>query len=773
FFCSFTALAQTATGGLRGVVTDPSGAALHGANVVARNSATGTEIRTTTNSEGIYSIPRILPGRYSVSVEAPGFKKTEFTEIEVSIGKERVGEGKLEAGAISEVVNVAGGAEALVEKDTVQISTTFSERKVQELPVNIPGQGLDRIALLTPGVTIGFGNVNGNGVTLSANGNRARSNNFTIDGVDNNDLSIGGPNYFGRSPDVVGEHQVVTNNFWGEYGRNQGAVVNIVSKSGTNSYHGTAAWDHLDRKNFDALTNLERRRGDKNPAPNLDNIFTYSVGGPAIKNKVFFFTTGYFRRNPGLIERVTTSVAPTPAGIQQLKAAFPNNPAVQYYADYSAFNLPIGNPQPRTDLAQTTITIGTTTVPAAAVRRLIPISNNTNEYTGRGDANLGSKHRLWGRYFWQKSPGVNTGNDVSGWYYDNPQLSKQIGGGWTWTIGARMVNEVRFNYSKLFVLFGGGSGGGKGQIPAVEKIDQAVTFLNPQFTAPHGPTILAVGPAPNLPQGRSVEASQYNDPLTLTLGNHQFKTGLDIRDLRNTAPFLPNVNGAFAFSTSARMAANTPDSLQVALGPATLTYGETDQYYFAQDDWRIRPNLTLNLGVRYENSGQPMNLLSRLTREREQNPSAAFWRQSIPLDQRIFPSVPSDSNNWAPRLGFVYSPKFTSGLLGKAFGDGKTTVRGGYGIAYEAAFYNLLLNISTASPIVFLTTVSLGVPDPNPTGDKVRNAAVAAGAIRFNTFDPRLFNRTTAPADFHAPYSQQWSLGIQREVGANSVFELR
>src|SRR5262249_59487935 len=144
FFCSFTALAQTATGGLRGVVTDPSGAALHGANVVARNPATGTEIRTTTNSEGIYSIPRILPGRYSVVVEAPGFKKTEFTDIEVSIGKDTVVDAKLEPGAISEVVNVAGGAEALVQEDTGEISTPFNERKGQEPPVNIPGQGTGR-----------------------------------------------------------------------------------------------------------------------------------------------------------------------------------------------------------------------------------------------------------------------------------------------------------------------------------------------------------------------------------------------------------------------------------------------------------------------------------------------------------------------------------------------------------------------------------------------------------------------------------------------------
>ncbi len=280
-FCfSIAAIAQTATGGIRGVVTDTTGASLPNATVVAKNLATGVEIKTTTMGEGVYSIPRILPGVYTVVVEVPGFKKSEVTEVAVSVGKDAVVDFKLETGAISEVVTITGGSEALVEKDTVQISATYSQRKVEDLPVNQPGGGLDRIALLTPGVTVGFGNVNGNGVTLSANGQRARSNNFTIDGVDNNDLSIGGPNYFVRNSDTVGEYQVITNNFSAEYGRNQGAIVNIVSKSGGNQYHGTLGWDHLDRKNFDSLTNLERRTGAQdNPAPLLDNIFTYSVGG--------------------------------------------------------------------------------------------------------------------------------------------------------------------------------------------------------------------------------------------------------------------------------------------------------------------------------------------------------------------------------------------------------------------------------------------------------------------------------------------------------------
>ncbi len=784
---SSTALAQTATGGIRGVVTDPTGAALPNATITARNIATGVESRTTTTGEGAYSIPRILPGRYNITVEAAGFKKTEVTDVEVAAGKDAVIDPRLETGAISEVITVTGGSEALVEKDTVQISATFQERKITELPINVPGGGLDRIAFLVPGVTQGFGNVNGNGPTLSVNGNRARSNNFTIDGVDNNDLSIGGPNYFVQNPAVVGEIQVITNNFSAEYGRNQGAVVNYVSKSGGNAFHGSLNWEHLDNANFNSLTNLERRSGQKEPVQNLSNLFSYAVGGPIWfpkkafgpasfdgRNRVFFFTSGFFRRNPGATTLRTTSLAPTPEGIQALRSAFPGNPAVQYYTDFSALNLPIGNPIIRSDVAPSSITVGSATVPLAAIQRNIVRKNSLDEYTFRGDANLGSNHRLWGRFFRQKAPGIDQLADVRGWTGDIPQFSRQAGGGWTWTVTTRVANEFRFNYSRLFVIFGGGGNGGKGNIPHPDQIDTALAFFNPLFTAANGSPLLSVGPATNLPQGRTVESYQFSDNLNITMGNHQLKTGIDFRKLLNKVPFLPNVNGAYTFGTTAQLASNAPQSLIVGLGPATLAYDEFDHFYYFQDDWRIRPNFTLNLGVRYENTGQPINLLNQVTSQRESNPQQAFWRQNIPLDARVVPKIPTDSNNWAPRLGFVYTPRSENGVRGWLFGKDKTIFRGGYGIAYDPAFYNLLLNISTAAPTVFLTGVTgVGVPSAVPSGDKVRGAAIASGLLAFNTFDPRLLTRTTVNPVFRSPYSQQWSFGIQREIANNNVFEIR
>lgn len=773
--------AQTVTGGIRGVITDSSGATLPTAAVTARNMATNAVIKTTATNDGVYSISRILPGKYTVSFEAQSFKKFEITEVEVFAGKDVVLDAKLEPGAINDVVTIVGGAETLIERDTVQISATFQERKVQELPVNIPGQGLDRIAFLVPGVTQGFSNVNSNGPILSVNGNRGRSNNFTIDGVDNNDLTIGGPNYFVQNPAVVSEIQVVTNNFSAEYGRNQGAIINYISKSGGNGYHGSAFWEHLDNANFNSMTNLERIQKDRVKADqNLTNLFGYAVGGPVIKDKIFFFTTGFFRRNPGLLTYRTANLSPTPAGVQALKSAFPNNPAVQYFADYSPFSMPLGNPIIRGDVAQSSITVGGVTVPVAAVQRTFSAQNSLDEYTVRSDANLGAKHRLWGRFFRQFAPGTDSGAGTApggagftGFTYDIPQYSRQVGGGWTYTISNHLVNEFRFNYSYLFLIFGGGGSGGKGNVPHPDQIDAALTNLNLGFTAANGASIVGIGPATNLPQGRKVNSYQFNDNVSLTLGNHQFKTGIDFRKLTNIAPFLPFINGQFTFGDTTQLANNNPQALQVALGPATLSYNEFDHFYYFQDDWRIRPNLTLNLGVRYENTGQPINLLNQISSARENDAKQAFWRQDLPLEARVVPQVATDSNNFAPRLGFVYSPH-REGWLGRFFGKDKTTIRGGYGIAYDPAFYNLLLNISTSAPLVFLTSApNLPVPNAVPTGDKVRNAAIASGLIKFNTFDPRLFNRTIADPKFYSPYSQQWSLGIQRELFRNNVLEAR
>jgi outer membrane receptor protein involved in Fe transport len=747
------------------------------AKIVARNLATNIEYTSRGAKEGLYAITTLPPGRYDVIAEVTSFKRSEYKGVEVGIGRDTVVDIKLEVGGVSETVTVNGGAEALIDKDKAQISARFAGRTITDLPINVAGGGLDRIALAMPGVTPGFGTANGNGVLLSVNGNRARANNFTIDGVDNND-STGGPNYFVRNMDLVEEFQVITNNFSAEYGRNAGAIVNVVSKQGTNDFHGAVTWYHRDRKNFDSLTNLERRTGTQdNPAPDLNNIFTYGVGGPVIKEKLFFFTAGEIRRNPGLLDLRTTSLAPTPAGITALKAAFPNNPAIQYYADASPFALSIGNPEIRADVPQSTITIGNVTVPVAAVRRLVPLPDNRKEFNQRVDYNITDNNRIWGRYFWQDTPGKNFQVNVAGFTGDRPAKSYQAGGGWVYNLSNRSLNEFRFNYSRQFVLTGGGCDASTlGCIPDPGQTDKALTNMLFQFTADNGSPLLGIGPSTfaGTALGRTIEAFQFTDNYDRTVGRHQLRIGADIRRVSNEAAFLPFVNGQFVFGTAAQLASNAAGGVNVALGPSTLDYTEWDKFFYIQDDFRVRPNLTLNLGVRYEHTGQPINLLNDITVARESNPQEAFWRQSIPLEDRVVPRIPSDNNNFAPRFGFVYTPKFGGGFFRKLFGEDATVIRGGYGLSYDAVFYNLHLNISTSSPLVFTTTApGLPVPDAVPTGDKVSAVAQSAGLIRFNTFDPKFFNRTIVREDLKSPYVQQWSFGLQRELGRRTVMEAR
>ncbi|MCA1630298.1 MAG: carboxypeptidase regulatory-like domain-containing protein [Acidobacteria bacterium] len=291
------AMAQATTGVLTGTVADPQGGAIAGAKVTAKNQDTGVSVDTVANGEGNYTFPQLAPGRYTLTVEAQGFKRSEVKDVDVRIGTTINQNVALEAGAITETVTVTAGGAEEVAQTTSQISSSFEARKVEELPSNAAGGGIDTLALLAPGVVPGFGNVNNNGTTLSVNGNRARSNNFTLDGTDNNDLTIGGPNFFVSNQDSVQEFQVITNNYGAQYGRNQGAIINIVTKGGTNEFHGSAFEFHRNSSALDAKTNLQRadpNRGKRDKF--ISNVFGGTFGGPIVKNKAFFFVDGQMIR---------------------------------------------------------------------------------------------------------------------------------------------------------------------------------------------------------------------------------------------------------------------------------------------------------------------------------------------------------------------------------------------------------------------------------------------------------------------------------------------
>ena len=341
-------------GTLRGTVTDANGGVVSGANVTMNNPATGSTSTATTNSEGTFDATFLQPGDYTVTVEAPNFKRSVSTGVAVKIGVVNPVAVVLEAGQVTETVTVTANTEEIV-RDQSQVSTTIEARRIQELPSNGAGAGIDTLALLAPGVIANrAGGTNTNGTGLSVNGNRGRSNNFQIDGSDNNDLSVAGPALFVDFQDAVQEFQVITNNFSAQYGRNQGAIINIVTPHGTNSYHGTGFWFHQDNRNLNSLNNQERASGQLKPNRSLYNVVggtfggpipipMFGEGGPAVKSgKDKFFGWGGYQiiRNPSTGTGFSTSLAVLNSELPRLVSSFPGNNVISTIATYSPFAIP-------------------------------------------------------------------------------------------------------------------------------------------------------------------------------------------------------------------------------------------------------------------------------------------------------------------------------------------------------------------------------------------------------------------------------------------------
>ncbi len=432
-----------------------------------------------------------------------------------------------------------------------------------------------------------------------------------------------------------------------------------------------------------------------------------------------------------------------------------------------------------------TLNLGTLAAPqlfqAAQYQRTRPVGFNEDYYTIRLDLRVTEKDNITLRHIRQESASQNSvGSIASGFTGDIPANSKHYHAAWTRTFSS-LVNEFRANYQRIGVEFGGGCNSSTpGCIPGPDQID--VAFANVSFSPALGlsktnamPTI---GPATNLPQGRIGKVYQFADTVRWAKGKNSWVFGAEYKYLDTIVPFLPNFNGTFSYNSAARITANAPSGVSITLGDPLLAFKEHDWYFFGQNDLKIRPNLTLNLGVRYEYTGQPINQLHDVTVARESNNATAFFNPSLPLDIRTVPEVPVDKNNFAPRVGFAYTPRFWK----KLFGDDATVIRGGFSLAYDPAFYNILLNVQNAAPFSVALTVptsslpATNSPAPlpnNPFGNVVRDAAAASGILPKGVLNPLFLGQTRVGSDFHSPFSRQFSFGFQRQFGRNHVAEAR
>jgi len=779
------ALGQTGKGSLLGTATDQQGAVVPNAQVKAINTATGVAITTTTDSSGSFRFNLIPVGEYKLEVSAPNFKTSVQNGVIVSAGQTAgVGTIKLTVGATTTTVEVVSEA-PLVDTAAAQVTNTFSGVALSTFAGVQENEGLDNLALFVPGVSSSrdnnFSNTNGGG-GFSVNGLRGRNNDQQIDGQNNNDNSVGGPGLFVTDAEFVNQYVLITNQFGPEYGRNSGSVVNIITKSGGNAWHGSI-YGSENNSILNSLNNSQKNQDICGPdncltkPPRLNDEFGgFTIGGPIVKNKAFFF--GGFDEEIVSQKSVfsTSALTPTPAGLAALAGCFPASQSLLALNKYGPYAISAGNPVPN---GATSTPVGACpTATFAGVTRTVGQPDHIFDFIGKTDVQL-SKDTIMGRYIFNRNNFFNAGDNGAGGYFFNvPALAQSALISWTRNLNAHMVNEARISFGRLNVEFGGSVTGAAS--PADSQIDQALANI----TFNSG-TLLGFGPATNIPQGRIVNTWQAQDNWNYVFGKHQLKAGVNWTYQRSPNIFLPNLNGQFRFGSWTSFLNNTPNRIRVANGNAGLDFREYDTFLYGGDDWKLTQNLTVQLGITWSYYGQPANLFNNVTVPRESNPATAFWAATepavgflnpgaaIPLSVRTVPLVPAPKNSFGPSVGFTYSPQWGGFLTG---GPGKTTIRGGYRMLYDPPFYNIYLNVSTSAPEVFLQTFTgaslAGKPLlANPTGPNVR--AQLAPSLQKGVFDPRTFAETHITPNFGPDKVHSWTLGMERELTKNSAIEVR
>ncbi|HEV3036770.1 MAG TPA: TonB-dependent receptor [Candidatus Angelobacter sp.] len=767
------AMGQVLKGSISGTVVDPQAAIVAGAQVKATQTGTGSVFTTTSDSAGLFRFSLIPAGTYKVEITRQGFKTAVENDVLVSAGRESsIGSVKLSVGEVSTTVEVTEQA-PLIEPTQSQVTSTFAGTTLNTFAGVGENQGLDSMALFIPGVASSrdnnFSNTNGGG-GFSVNGLRGRNNDQQIDGQNNNDNSVAGPSLFVSDTEFVQQYVVATNQFGPEFGRNAGSVVNIITKTGGNVWHGSI-YGSENNSVLNSLTNTQKRFEGLTQVPRLNDEFTgFTIHGPIVKSKLFFF--GGFdnelisTQNPFHSDLLT----PTPAGLAQLAGCFPASKSIQALTKFGPFGISGGSPFPTVDLNThqfTSLNVGAcNNVQFGGVTRTLATPVHDFNWIAKTDWTLSGGDVVSARYLFNRTNFFNVDdNGAAGYVFNVPALSQATLVSWTHNFTAHMVNEARVSFNRLNLEFGGNTIGNTE--PTANQVDQALANVTIQ-----APGFLGFGPATNLPQGRIVNTWQAQDNWNYVVGKHQFKAGVNWTYQRSPNVFLPNINGAFRFSNFTSFANDVPNRVRVAQGPSSLDFREYDSFFYVGDDWKITQSLTLNLGLTYSYFGQPANLFNDITTKRESNPATGFWNPALPLGVRTYPKTDTYTTAFGPSIGFAYSPQWGGWLTG----NGKTVLRGGYRLAYDPAFYNIYLNISTSTPEVFLQSLTganaAANPLPaNPTGPAVRSQL--APFLTQGTLDPRTFNQTISPTNFTPDRVQSYSLGIQREITKSAAVEAR
>ena len=784
FICSTAIFAQTSKGFIVGTVADPNGAVIPGATITVTNAATGVIRTTTSQSNGGYRFDAIDPGSYNLKVSASGF--TDVTNSNIVVASAQTAEVNLQlsVSGTSAVVNVVG-SDSNVQLQTTDGArvNTLEQRQITELPV--AGLNPANLVFTLPGVAdVGQTNAGGfvQGTEFSVNGLRARSNNQLIDGLDNNDNSITGQAYQPTVRDGYSEVAILQSNYSAEYGRAGGAVTNVVTRSGTNDFHGSA-YDIIQNSFLNSLTPGQRTRGLTDVPQFSENTFGGSLGGPLRlprfgeggrktfggRNKLFFF--GTFQADLLRSNTEATGFAPTAAGFNTLQTLFPagTNSNLDYYRGIvgatrgttDPFNVALVDPV--TGLVTNNIEFGT-------VSRLAPQPVNTYDYITRVDYTPNQRDSYSVRYLATKQNFVNQFPTIfQGFEVDVPSLTQNLYTSYTRNFSPNFTNEFRFGIGSTNVTFAPRN-------PAIGQAGPTVSFDGLGL----GNGIDTVGLDSGFPQGREFKNYQFQDTVTYTLGRQTFRAGVDLNLQRGSQAVPFNSRGSFGFTGSElpdpNSDPNNPRTFTVnafqnfiqgssgadgtlnrVFGSPTVFPNTFFQNYFINDEWRVRDNLTINLGLRYENYGTPFNQVA----------FPAFAGFNVPINTVVLQK--RDNNNFAPRFSFAYTPDFASGYGKRLFGERNTVIRGGFAVNYDVFFNNILGNTAASSPNVASTTVFglVGSRAGNPFGVPFNINQLPASA----TLSP-LASITSIQPGLVNPESYVYNLGIERRLPGDFIADV-
>jgi outer membrane receptor protein involved in Fe transport len=775
------ALAQgITTGSISGTVADTTGAVIAGATITATATATNIALKSASGGDGNFYFKDVPIGTYTVVIIARGFAGLTLNNIEVASSRDQaLGVQKLGLGSTEAVVEVSA-AQNILETTQSQVTTTFDTEQLTNLPT---AGGFDELALLVPGVVDthmdNFSNTNG--ANFSVNGERGRSNNFEIDGQANNDTTITGPQVFFGNDEALAEIQVITNSFSAQYGRNAGSVVNYITKSGTNTLHGSAIYKY----SGDFTSSLAQgvSKGEQfgfcgpgqTPTANdcatavvpryVDNFYGGTLGGPILRNKLFFFGSTYWDRETEFGALVTSNgqLFPTTAGLTQLVSAYPNNASVAILQQLNPYAIAVGNPRQIGSVTNESIP-GAGAVPFAQFGRQVPFLSTDEENLGRIDWQATPKDRLYLRYFYQSNPTAPDGATANGGYTNVTGITHSVGADETRTFSPHWVDQLRYSFQQSTIAFEGGG------FPncTIIAFNTCPTDLNP-LTLPDGSTLSNLG-LPNLdPNGRVVKVGQVQDNANWSTGHHAITFGGEF--LYQNAPnvFLPGVQGVFTYDTlSDFMAGGCPNgacSVEVAKGSPSFPFKENDFGLYFQDDWQVKPSLTLNLGLRWEFFGQPINYFHNQSVATQTGPNP-FWSTSLPLSETTVPAIANYYKNFEPRIGFAYNPGFNKKLV----------IRGAYAINVDPEYQNIALNVAGSAPSVAsgALTCNAGTTNCIPTGGATFVTVQQQLAPQLPTGgNPALDSETTAPTNFRNPLGQTYTLGVQYQLRNSAVLEVR